>query len=139
MVFKNSGQFTGGLPMKKILIVENEHIYRPLWEYVLQQVDENIWVDWSAEALEAERKILECSIKSGGYDLVFADIFLSGSKTGLELWRHKGSRLKKIIFTSSMDYSRFLKIFDCARDQPPYLKKPFDVNQCIHMIDDFLN
>jgi|FLYM01.1.fsa_nt_gi response regulator of citrate/malate metabolism len=122
----------------KILVVEDDVSYEPLWRKVFQEIDPEIEYAWCTNASEAQ-KILEKTLRDGEYwDLVIADIFLSGSRTGLDLWERCGEPVENMIIVSSVEYSKLLDYIGPAATPPVYLRKPLNLKECISAVSEFV-
>lgn len=122
----------------RILVVEDDISYEPLWRKVFEEVDPEIEYSWCTSANEAQ-KILEKTLRDGEYwDLVIADIFLSGSRTGLDLWERCGEPVENMIIVSSVDYSKLLDYIGSTSTPPVYLKKPLNLKECVSAVSDFV-
>lgn len=65
-------------------------------------------------------------------DLVITDIFLSGPKTGIELWKRYAKELKgRMILTSGIEYQKFIQFFKNEQQRPIFLQKPLIIHECI--------
>ncbi len=121
----------------RILIVEDDELLKVLWSYIIHQADHNAQISWASTEPEGE-KLLQQSFKNGEeYDLVISDIFLSGSKTGIELWSQFHEKLEgKMIMTSGIDYSKYVKQlkFTHIPYTPLYLQKPLEMDDCINIV-----
>lgn len=119
----------------KILIVEDDISLKPIWFYIIEKVHEKALVVWATSESEAESLIIDAKKAGGGFDLVITDIFLCGSKTGLDLWSRFFDDLNGcIIVTSGVEYNKFVKYFEGSSKQPIYLQKPLMPNECIEVI-----
>ena len=89
---------------KKILIVDDALILKPIWEVYLKSLNKNIQISWSI-SYEHAIVLIDREIKNGQvFDLMIVDIFLSGRRTGIDLIESelvKKNRINSIIITSS--------------------------------------
>lgn len=135
---KKQHELKRALRTPKVLIVEDDISYEPIWRKVLESVDPSIEYQWCTSANEAQ-KILEETIKNGEHwDLVIADIFLSGSRTGLDLWEKCGEPVENMIIVSSVDYSKLLDYIGSTSSPPIYIKKPLQIQECITAVNDLI-
>lgn len=122
----------------KILVVEDDVSFEPLWKKVFEEVDPNIEYSWCTTANQAQ-DLLEKTLKNGEYwDLIIADIFLADSGTGLDLWQKCGEPVENMILVSSMDYSKVLDYVEPLTTPPVYLKKPLKLEECISTVQEFV-
>ena len=123
------------LHVPKILIVEDDITLEPIWSYIIERVNRKASVVWATAEAEAEELIMDSFEKGHEYDLVITDIFLSGSKTGIDLWNRFFHLLHgRIIVTSSIEYSKFAKYLGTTAAQPLYLQKPLSPHDCIEAV-----
>ena len=123
------------LIVPKILIVDDDISLEPIWLYIIEKVHSKAQIVWATSETEAENLILDAQKNGRAFDLIITDIFLCGSKTGLDLWaRFFNDMHGCIIVTSGVEYSRFVKYFEGSQRQPIYLQKPLLLNECIEVI-----
>jgi DNA-binding NtrC family response regulator len=110
---------------RELLVIEDDLPLKMLIARTIALIDPEVRVDWAATAEEAAEK-LSCKTYLG----VLSDIFLAGGKTGLDLWEEVHARTPDLPFVimSSMDLGEYFQRFD-ARSCPPFLAKPFRVNE----------
>ena len=94
-----------GQPTKpKILVVEDDITFEPFWSAIAERADRNAQVFWATSELEAESMIIAAIEAGRPYNLVITDIFLSGSRTGIDLWIKFYKQLHgRIIVTSGIE------------------------------------
>lgn len=117
------------------LIVEDDLSYKPLWEFILKKFNSKAKFDWAENAEEAEEKIYQARTGTRFYDLIISDIYLPGTKSGLDLWHQYGEYYNNMILVSGMDYTNFLNKLSEETYVPPYLKKPLDVQESLRAIN----
>jgi DNA-binding NtrC family response regulator len=110
---------------KELLVIEDDLLLKILIARAIALIDPEVRVDWASTAEEAAEML-----SSKTYAGVLSDIFLSGGKTGLDLWEEVHARSPQIPFVmmSSMDLGDYFQRFE-ARTCPPFLSKPFKVNE----------
>lgn len=122
-------------PTKRILIVEDDRTMEPLWAYILEKVDNKNAYEWVASEGEAERKIEDSLLDGQHFDLVISDIFLSGTRTGLDLWRRFSEPLRgKLILMSAVTKIKFQNYLGTSPTAPVYIQKPLDIHDCIETV-----
>jgi DNA-binding response OmpR family regulator len=119
----------------KILIVEDDITMEALWRYIIDVACPGSHLDWATTGEAADHLLNETEKKGSDYDLVIADIFLGGTRTGLELWeRHSGSA-SSFLLISVLSPQRLLQLARTRETAlPVYLQKPLDPTQCIETI-----
>lgn len=116
----------------KILIVEDDITFRPLWESMLRKTIERFELTWISQEEEAENHLIKMTKHGQKYDLVIVDIFLSHSKTGIDIWKKFHDQVgPKIIITSSVDYNKFLGLIKDHSRIPFFLQKPYDLDMTL--------
>lgn len=137
---KGEKQHTFTLPNRhpKVLVVEDDISFEPLWRQVFHKVDPEIEYSWCTTANEAQ-KILENTFREGEcWDLIITDIFLTGSRTGLDLWQGCGEPAENMIIVSSVEYSKVLDYVGPTSTPPIYLKKPLKISECVSAIQELI-
>jgi response regulator of citrate/malate metabolism len=122
-----------------VLIVEDDLSYEPIWRKVFEEVNPEIEYSWCTSAGEAQ-KVLEKTLAEGEFwDLVIVDIFLSGSRTGLDLWQRCGEPVENMIIVSSVEYGKLLDYIGDSERPPIYLKKPLNLKECVSVVSEVLD
>ena len=128
---------------RRVLVVEDDLALTTVIDQVLYTIDPDIECDWVSSAELAAAKIKEMLERSTDrpYDLVLADIFLEGNKSGLELWEFCREQFPDmpIVLTSAMPVDRFLSSIGKNLICPPYLPKPFRAGECRQVLEGMLN
>jgi CheY-like chemotaxis protein len=121
---------------RKILVVEDDLELSTVIDRVLQSIDPMITVDWVTSAEQAVALIKD----KKAYDLIVTDIFLDGTKSGVDLWKLCQERLPRIpvIVTSALPVDRFFAILGKDSISPAYLPKPFQLTECQQMLEGML-
>lgn len=122
----------------RVLIVEDDLEYEPIWKLVFQKINPEVTIHWSTSAREAEMLIKEAQLDGRKWDLIICDIFLSGSRTGLDLWQDWGEPLENMILVSGVEYSKVLDYVGLDRIPPVYIQKPFFIEDCIEVVSEYL-
>ncbi len=122
-------------PQHHVLIVEDEEESGYLVEASLKSIEGKIKIDWVKTAEEAEGVLKDDS----NYDLIIADHFLDGPKTGLDLWKKCQQKYRNVPFlmTSAMDPNVFSILVADEPEQPMFLHKPFRIDECKNMLEWF--
>jgi DNA-binding NtrC family response regulator len=119
----------------KILVVEDDITQESFWTAIVERADRKAELFWATSELEAEAKIMDAIQKGQEFDLVITDIFLSGPKTGIDLWNKFFKRMgRKIIVTSGISYQKFFQYFNKSDIRPIFLQKPLVPHDCIGAI-----
>ncbi len=121
-----------------VLIVEDDLSFEPLWRHVFQQISPVTTIDWALSEEQAERKILKRARMGLTYDLVIADIFLSGKKTGVDLWNRYGEDVGNFVFVSGLSKEKFDQLMSLDFSSPIFMQKPLSPKQCRELIQNLL-
>lgn len=127
----------------RILIVEDDVTLEPLWSYIIERVDRSAQYLWAGSIAEAEQVLDSDPDGIDSFSVVITDIFLSGPKTGIELWSKYHPILNgRIVMVSAVEYDQYLQYFkgpDGRSVSPPmFIQKPINPSECIEMIDALL-
>lgn len=124
----------------RILIVEDDVTSQPIWEYIIERADKNSSCDWAGSYQEADFKIKEVFNRGDKYDLIISDIFLSGAKTGIDLWSRYNHLLEgHMILISGIDHLKLMKRLSGFNGAPLYIKKPLVIDDCIGAVYNVLH
>jgi response regulator of citrate/malate metabolism len=113
----------------RVLIIEDDPTIAPMWTYILGKVDPELEIVWATSDAEGERFIQNSIKYQNEFDLIISDIFLSGPKTGIDLWfRYREYLEGKFILTSGITYRKYLQHMEKSKSifLPFYLQKPLD-------------
>jgi response regulator of citrate/malate metabolism len=118
----------------RVLIVEDDLLWEPIWKRILKQVHPNAVYEWATSVKEAVGLLDQMHRKSEMFDLIVSDIFVSGSLTGLDLLAKYGERIKyRMLFVSGVD-KKSLKEHLGTQDNFVLLQKPFTDRDCVSAI-----
>lgn len=118
----------------RVLIIEDDLAYKPLWADILHRnLGSNMAeIHWAVSAEEAKVQY-ENSIDSGElFDFIITDLFLAGSDTGLDFVENilaNDSEAPPVILISSVDKEEVEGIVDLASHRIEVLSKPINVVQ----------
>lgn len=119
----------------KILIVEDDKTLEPIWSYIIERVNNNAQLLWTTSETQAEELIMDSIDQNNKFDLVIADIFLSGPQTGIDLWKRFFYLLhSRMIVTSGIEYYKFINYLGTNTPQPLYIQKPLNLHDCIEAV-----
>jgi CheY-like chemotaxis protein len=130
-VFLQDGWYLG----KSVLLVEDDVSVEPIWRLIFSHARQKTTLDWVTSETGAQRLILLKQERGLSYDLIITDIFLSGCKTGIDLWRENQLKGTAFIFTSNVSALKFSQFFACEKGCPPFIAKPIDPTICLATID----
>lgn len=125
---------------RSVFVIEDDPEMFTLLERVLRGIDPTVEVDWALSAEEAIDQLVSRIRRRKNllreaeppYDLIVADIFLHGNKTGVDLWRTCTELFPRIpiVVTSGMSMEKFFRTLGDTAVSPPYLAKPFSIGEC---------
>lgn len=127
---KNLGEkYMNVSPQKQklsVLIVEDDFAMQPIWESILREVSSHVSIKWSKSEEGAEILMNQKITKDQDFDLVIADIYLSGFKNGVDLWEKYRFSDSLFLFTSSMGIKEFASVIKKYENDyvPFFMKKP---------------
>lgn len=117
-------------PKPRVLIVEDDVTMEPLWTYIIDQVAPGAYLKWVTSEEAAEHAIRYQLLRHRPYDLVISDVFLSSSRTGIDLWRQFSEGYTRFLFMSVISPSKFAKLIGPNEPTPTYLQKPLNPEEC---------
>ncbi|MFN3453867.1 MAG: hypothetical protein ACK41T_02830 [Pseudobdellovibrio sp.] len=119
-----------------VLIVEDDITMQPLWEHILVSINPNVSIRWSKSEEGAEIIMNRKIINDQEFDLIIVDIYLSGLKTGIDLWERYRFCDSLFLFTSSMSVKEFTEKLIKYDDEyiPFYMKKPIKKEVAVETI-----
>lgn len=117
----------------RVLIIEDDLAYKPLWADILQKNlgDHVAEICWAVSAEEA-RVQYERSVSLGlPYDFIITDVFLAGSETGLDFVQNiiaDNEVTPPIILISSADKDEVKDIAESVSRRIEIMTKPINVS-----------
>lgn len=125
---------------KRVFVVEDNHACETILRRVIRSIDPEAIVDWEESAEDAIALLARNCINGQEYDLIIADIFLSGKLTGIELWQACTELFPRtpVLVTSGMPVDRFFEALGRETITPPYLCKPFYAGECRQVLEGLL-
>jgi CheY-like chemotaxis protein len=124
---------------KSILLVEDDSSLEGIWHLIAHNLNYECKLDWVTSGRAAERVISEKRNLGEPYDVILCDIFLSGSKTGIDLVHDLAAEPCEFVFTSGVSAEKLQKFL--AREPRTFrvLHKPLDPNLCIKTLNEILD
>lgn len=119
----------------RVLVVEDDLTYEPIWESILRKVMSRVDLRWATDVEEAEIYIRSADEEGRPFDLVISDVFLSGYQTGIDLWQKQREVLNhKMILVSGLQPSKLIKRVGPGSPIPVYLKKPLRISESVETV-----
>jgi len=126
--------------VRKVLVVEKDITLQNFWISVFEEFPLSFEIDWASSVEEFETAIRRAKAQGGIYDFIICDIFLSGKRTGIDLWREYRESSEYFVLTSSISPRKYDEML--ARDaglRPMLLAQPLDPRVCAETIDYLLH
>ena len=123
---------------KRVLLVEDDYTLEPFWRMISQKLEGQPEFEWVTSESAAERAISKGHSKGWSYDVIICDIFLSGGKTGIDLWRKCRGEATEFVFTSGISIDKFERVLSGSTGHHPFLMKPLDPLACVSTINTLL-
>lgn len=118
-----------------VLVMEDDITFKPFWYKAVAQVLPNAHIDWVVSEEAAERHVKKMTLNGKKYDIIIADIFLAGRKTGIDLWTRFSEVADEFLFVSSLSEEKFNKLIQAIEfSYPVYLQKPLRLADCVDML-----
>lgn len=127
---------------RSVYVVEDDIEMSTIIDRVLKSIDPDILLDWSTSAEEAIQRIRTAVKKHElkPYDLIIVDVFLDGSRSGLDFWRYCKREYEEIpivITSANSRESLFSKTMPLP-EKPIFLQKPFTISECKKLFKELL-
>lgn len=119
----------------QILIIEDDISYEPFWIGIIRTLAPYAYIQWVNTEEAAERCIKALALSGKKYDLIIADIFLSGKKTGLDFWAKYGTNMQNFVIVSGLPREDFNSLISSKNSNyPAFLEKPLHASQCLELL-----
>jgi CheY-like chemotaxis protein len=120
---------------KQILLVEDDPYSEMVITRILNRIEVPQDVTWVKSVPEAEAQLIQHQ-----FDLIIADIFLEGERTGLDFWQSCSEKAPQTPFVvvSGLPIDKFFLAIGREAIAPPYIPKPVDVAECRQLLQSFL-
>lgn len=119
---------------RKVLIVEDDLTLEPFWDAVFYKIDPSIVVDWVVTAEAGEILISRSASAGSPYSIIISDLFLLGSKTGVDLWREYNESISNFILISVIEPQKILRMCGRMAEPPEVICKPLDARECVRVV-----
>lgn len=127
---------------KSVLMIEDDPVLETALPRVIQSIAPGAEVTWVSSA-EAALLEVRSALVAGDrkFDLIVADIFLEGKITGLDFWSTCERLCPEVpvLIMSSMPPEYFMKAIGRDAIMPPFLPKPFRIEEFRQKVDDLLS
>ncbi len=91
---------------------EDNPDWRKIWGFVGELFEEGTKISWATSASEADKTLSQAETQGTSFHIVVADIFLSGSRTGIDFFEGVSPRYKKrLLLVSSVSPEKVEKHF----------------------------
>ena len=114
--------------VRKILIVEDDLALKPIWEKFFKLYSELLGIEWAVSCEEAIKMISQANENNAAYFLIISDLFLAGSKTGMELIKSAEVLISKAktVLISAADSEEVVEKFGHLIPGTIVISKPFN-------------
>ena len=116
-----------------VLIVEDDLGLMTVLTRVLKKVQPNVQLSWAGSVTEGIEVIQRCEQGDlGDFDLILSDLLLPNGELGTSLWHYCKHRQPETPFAvmSCIDPTSYFRMFRGGEEPPPFLPKPFRVEDC---------
>lgn len=124
---------------KRILVIEDDATFEPIWDHIISKVSREIEFYWASSPIQAQELIHRGKIEGWNFDLIISDIYLSSTITGIDLWNRYGKNDNFLLISSIDNYKLIEQAKQKGKVAPPYLQKPLDTNECTKVISSLIN
>lgn len=128
---------------RHVFVIEDDIELSTVLERILRAIDPRVEIEWATSAEEATARLARRAqrTKAMPYDLIVADIFLEGQKTGLDFWRTCSQVYPDIplVVTSALPVDKYFTTLGPGTIAPPFLAKPFSMSECKHLFEAMLD
>jgi DNA-binding response OmpR family regulator len=125
-----------------VFVVEDDVDLSTVLDRILRMIDPKVHIEWATSAEEAKARLLSRSATglSTPYDLMIVDIFLEGAENGLDFWKMVKNHFPEVplVITSALPVDQYLHHLGVDAGLPPFLAKPFTVNECKQLLKSIL-
>lgn len=120
--------FEKSMKKKSILLVEDDTTLKYLWRSLVSRIEAPTYFVWVTSEAAAQREIWKMRARGQYFDLVICDIFLSGNRTGIDLWRSNREDPSHYIFTSCVSEKKLERMLAGEVDNGSFtvLPKPIE-------------
>jgi CheY-like chemotaxis protein len=125
-----------------ILVVEDDHGLETVLKRAISRSEPLVNLTWVGTGSEALDKLED--VRSGRqqpYALILADLLLPNMELGTHVWRFSQRNMADTPFAmmSSVQSDAYLRMFLSGENPPPFLKKPFRVDEFIQFLKFYLS
>lgn len=125
--------------MKRVLVIEDDSTFEPIWDHILTSVDPKIEFFWAETPMQAQELIYKSKNEGWAFDLIVSDIYLSSSITGIDLWNRFGNQDNFLLISSIDNYKLIEQAKSKGKVAPPYIQKPLDEKECAKIVKALIN
>lgn len=129
-------------PGLRVFVVEDDIDLSTVMDRILKMIDPKVHIEWATSAEEAKARLLSRSASGhrAPYDLMIVDIFLEGAENGLDFWKLVKTHFPDVplVITSALPVDQYLHHLGVDAGLPPFLAKPFTVNECKQLLKSIL-
>jgi DNA-binding NtrC family response regulator len=127
---------------RSVFVIEDDLELSTIMDRILRSIDPEIHLSWATSVDEALAALSLATLQRHArpYDLIIADVFLEGERTGLDLWKFCHLEYPDVqwVLTSGSGFEGCLSSFGADNECPPFLHKPFSANEARQLFQDLL-
>lgn len=118
-----------------LLVVEDNPDWKKIWDFIGNMLGAGTKISWATSVDEAETHLQFAETHNLNFDIVIADIFLSGGRTGLDLFEALSVEYQqRFLFISSVKPEKVEKYLQSKFPKARFLQKPFGAQQVVNEI-----
>jgi CheY-like chemotaxis protein len=120
-----------------ILIVEDDMGLATVLTRIIKKVHPEATLTWATDMAEALGKIQKQKLDNAKpFDLILSDLLLPNAELGTSLWSFCRVHQPQTPFAvmSSVEPSTYFRMFAGKDEPPPFLPKPFRVEDCQELL-----
>lgn len=124
----------------KILIIEDDLSLRPFWYRIFQHLNSEFQIEWAISGEEALDLVGVANQNQKPFDLIISDLFLAGSKTGIELLNSPQvlESQAKTILVSAIHFNDLKQLFYIHKMKARFISKPLSPVNCEKVVTHLL-
>ncbi len=125
--------------LRRILIAEDDVSSQALWERVLQKMGSPYELDWATSGESAQRLFYLALRKNTPYDLVISDYYMTGFKTGFDLWRVCQTLKVPFLLVSAASLDKIDLWGADPKVDLHFMQKPLFIPECLKTVETLLD
>ncbi len=126
-----------GFVSHRILVIEDDLVWRPMWEAILRRQFVDYHLDWALSSEEAKIFVSKSIQHQFEYSFIVVDVMLAGAETGLDFLVFKKRYLPRtpLIVVSSFEEDNIRCRYFKLVEDVIVLTKPLNIPKCDRAFD----